>query len=68
MVQVQSGPPCDVTADGNLDVTDVQQVINVALGLPGVTPTGRENVNGDADVNVVDVQLVINGALGGSCP
>lgn len=58
--------PCDVNGDGQTNVSDVQETINVALGL--AAPSGFEDVNGDGQTNVSDVQQVINGALGGSCP
>lgn len=66
MITVRTGLPCDVNLDGSVNVTDVQTVINVALGVAGAS--GSEDVNSDASVNVSDVQLVINGALGGACP
>jgi hypothetical protein len=50
--------------DGNrlIDATDVQLMINGALGLD--IGNLDADVNGDASVNAIDVQLVINGALG----
>lgn len=64
-LMILSNVPCDVSINGRVDVVDVQQAINAALG---VSVTGTEDVNGDGSTDVTDVQLVINGALGGSCP
>lgn len=63
---VAGTPRCDVTGDGMVSVSDVQAVINVALGL--AAPLGAEDINGDSAVNVQDVQAVIGAALGGPCP
>lgn len=49
----------DVNGDGKTDITDVQLVVNQALGACG---TG--DVNGDGVCNITDVQRVINTALG----
>ena len=54
---------CDVNADGNTNVTDVQALINQALGVV----TATDDLTGDGLVNVVDVQIVINAALGLGC-
>jgi uncharacterized protein (TIGR03437 family) len=54
---------CDLTEGGVTTVSDVQQVINEALG-------GRQAVhdlNHDGVVNVVDVQIEINAILGLGC-
>lgn len=66
VIRVTTGPPCDVTLDGQVDVGDVQQVINTALGL--TAGSGLEDLAADGLVNVADVQAVINVALGGPCP
>jgi hypothetical protein len=60
---VSSLSPCDVSLQGTTGVTDVQQMINEALGavFPG------NDLNGDGRVNVVDVQIVIGAALGLGC-
>jgi len=55
------GLPGDVDGSGSVDATDIQRVINAALG---VTETGTSDIDGDGDVSAVDVQLVINAALG----
>jgi uncharacterized repeat protein (TIGR01451 family) len=55
--------PCDVNQDRLLNVLDVQQVINEALGLA----PAANNLNGDAVVNIVDVQIVVTAALGLGC-
>ncbi len=51
----------DVNRDGSVNATDVQLVINVALGID----TGLScDINSDGATNATDVQLVINAALG----
>jgi len=55
---------CDLNADGVVNVSDVQLIINEALG---VTPAVHD-LNHDGVVNVADVQKVINAALGLGCP
>ena len=62
------GPPtanlCDVNQDGIVNVSDVQLIVNEALG---VAPPVND-INQDGVVNVVEVQLVIHAALGLGCP
>jgi hypothetical protein len=54
---------CNVTGDAGAGVSDVQSMINQALGiLPAVN-----DLNGDGAVNVADVQLVMNAALNLGC-
>lgn len=55
-------PPADVNDDGSLNATDVQLVINGALGLP--IGSANSDVNNDGSTTAVDVQLVINAVLG----
>jgi hypothetical protein len=54
---------CDVNQDGVTDVTDVQAVINAALGasVPGA------DLNLDGAIDVVDAQLALNAAAGLGC-
>ena len=52
----------DVDADGTVDATDIQTVINAALGLTTDAPADVDRVG---QVNSVDIQLVINAALAG---
>ena len=54
---------CNLTDSGTTTVTDVQRIINEALG---VAPQNNDQ-NGDGQVNVVDIQIVINAALGLGC-
>ena len=54
---------CDINLDRNTNVSDVQLIINEALG---VVPAVHD-LNGDGSVNVSDVQKVINAALGLGC-
>jgi len=53
----------DVDGDGTVNATDVQLVINAALGLP-VDSAHRVDITGSGGVNAVDVQQVINAVLG----
>ena len=55
--------PCDINQDKKTDVSDVQMMINQALG----RSTAGNDLNTDGKVNVVDVQIVINAALGMAC-
>ncbi len=56
--------PCDVSGNANANISDVQAIVNQALGAsPPVT-----DVSNDGVVNVVDIQFVINAALGLGCP
>jgi len=55
--------PCDVNQDGSVNVTDVQQMINEALG--AISPAN--DLDGDRILNVVDVQIDINAALQLGC-
>lgn len=55
---------CDANGDGSTTVSDVQLVINQALGVSSAV----SDLNHDGVVNVADVQLVINAALGLGCP
>jgi hypothetical protein len=54
---------CDVSQDGSMTVTDVQKIINEALGMaPAVN-----DLTGDGVVNVVDLQIVVNAVMGLGC-
>jgi hypothetical protein len=54
---------CDLKSGGATTVSDVQQIINEALGgMPAV-----HDLNSDGVVNVVDIQIEINGTLGLGC-
>jgi hypothetical protein len=55
---------CDINGDGSTNVSDIQRVINEALGVA----LAVHDLNGDGVVNVVDVQKVITAALTLSCP
>jgi trimeric autotransporter adhesin len=54
---------CDVNGDGGTNISDVQLIINQALGIT----TAACDVSGDGLVNIVDVQKVINAVLGLGC-
>ena len=53
--------PCDVTADGKVDVADVNAVINTMLGK---AQHNAADINGDYAVDVTDVNAIINRMLG----
>jgi hypothetical protein len=55
--------PCDINADQSINVSDVQLIVNEALG---VIPAS-DDLNRDGVVNVSDVQIVMNAALGAAC-
>ena len=54
--------PGDINADWNVNISDVQLVVNEALGA-----ASSNDLNGDGEVNVADVQIVVNAALGLGC-
>ena len=54
---------CDINADGSANVSDVQLIINEALGALAST----HDLNSDGLVNVADVQIVVNAVLGLGC-
>ncbi len=54
---------CDVNNDGNANISDVQQIVNQALG----TASAANDLNHDNAVNIADVQVVINGVLQLGC-
>ena len=54
---------CAVTGDGTAGVTDVQSIINQALGI--APPTN--DLNQDGVVNVADIEWVLTAAMGAGC-
>jgi hypothetical protein len=58
-----TSPLCDVNTDGAINVTDVQTMIDEALGK--VQATHDLDLNGS--VRVTDIQLVVNAVRGLSC-
>ncbi|MDX9973120.1 MAG: dockerin type I domain-containing protein [FCB group bacterium] len=52
----------DVDKDGKVDATDVQTVINGALG---ITVENNSDISRDGETDAVDVQMVINAVLAG---
>jgi uncharacterized repeat protein (TIGR01451 family) len=54
---------CSVTLGANTTVTDVQQIVNQALG---VSPAAND-LNADGKVNIVDLQIVTVAAMGQGC-
>jgi len=62
-----TGSRCDLSADGSLNILDIQLLINTILGLPG--SLGSADINGDGGTNVLDLQVLINVVLGlTGCP
>jgi len=57
---VQPPSPCDIAKIGFVTVSDVQLMVNEALGQTQAV----NDMNHDGIVNVVDVQIVIGGVLG----
>jgi hypothetical protein len=55
--------PCDLNADGVVNVIDVQVAVNMTLDLLACTAA----VNGSDVCNTIAVQRIINSALGGAC-
>jgi hypothetical protein len=62
-INVATFSACDVGQQGTTNVTDVQRMINGALGAESAT----DDLNQDGAVNVIDVQIVIDAALGFGC-
>jgi hypothetical protein len=66
-ITVASPPPppnlCDLFGTGVINISDVQQITNEALGVA----TTVDDLNGDGVVNVVDLQIEINVVAGLSC-
>jgi sugar lactone lactonase YvrE len=56
-------PSCAISGDATVGISDVQQMINEALG--AAPPVN--DLNRDGRVNVNDVQIVIDAALGQGC-
>ena len=58
---LQSGPvfePGDVNQDGNVNISDVTDLIDCLLS--NGTPSSTADVNGDGDVNIADVTALID--------
>lgn len=55
-----AGREGDVNGDGNVNVTDVTQLINYIMGNHEVSKTDGADVNGDGYINVVDVTSLIS--------
>lgn len=55
--------PCDVNADGEVNIMDVDCVISVILGGPDIYE-GRADVNRDGEINILDVDVIIGRILG----
>jgi hypothetical protein len=55
--------PCDLNADGAVNIADVQLAVNMSVGMANCTA----NIMGAGICNVVVVQRVVNAALGQAC-
>ena len=55
--------PCDLNADGAINVADVQLAVNMSVGMANCTA----NIMGPGICNVVVVQRVVNATLGQGC-
>jgi len=60
---VRAACSCDVNGDGTTNVSDVQLIVNQALGIV----SNRCDINADGQTNVLDVQMVVNATLGLGC-
>ena len=60
---VRAACSCDVNGDGTINVSDVQLIVNQALGIV----SNRCDINADGQTNVLDVQMVVNATLGLGC-
>ena len=56
--------PCDLNADGVVNVLDVQIAVNAALG---VIPCGANDLDGNGKCDAADVQRVVAAAQGLGC-
>ena len=52
--------PGDVNGDGNVNVADVNQVINVILDGEAGSSSTAADVNGDGSVNIADINMIIS--------
>ena len=52
----------DVTSDGSVDISDINAIINMVLGIEPKTDEG--DVSGDGNVDISDVNKIINIMLG----
>jgi hypothetical protein len=55
--------PCDLNADGAVNIADVQLAVNMSVG----AATCTANIMGAGVCNIVVVQRVVNAALGQAC-
>ena len=65
LISPSSGPNCtvfDVNDDGNIDVLDVVQMVNIVLGniIPDDYQSCAADVNDDNNIDVLDVVQTVN--------
>ncbi len=56
-------PRGDVNGDGEVNIADINELVNIILGAFDYT-NGRSDVNNDGEVNIADVNDIINIILG----
>ena len=56
--------PCDLNADGSVNVVDVQASVDRALGLVACS---NGDIDGNGTCNVIDLQRIVTAVLGGAC-
>ncbi len=59
----------DVNGDGEINIADVNELIDIALGHPAnYDETRRADVNYDNEINIADINLLVFYLLGGTLP
>ena len=59
----------DVNGDGEINIADVNNLIDIALGSPANYDVAhRADVNYDGEINIADINLLIFHVLGGALP
>ena len=54
----------DVNSDGNVDISDVVELVNIILGSKDSAENKRADVNGDTNTDISDVVELVNIILG----
>ena len=62
-LRINTVAACQVANQGNVSVSDVQYILQEALG----AGAGTNELNGDGAINVADVQIIINAVLNLGC-
>jgi hypothetical protein len=62
------GSGCDLNSDSQINVLDLQNLVNLVLGVNS-GPPGLGDLNLNGTVDIIDVQMLVNTILGsGACP